>query len=90
MYEVQACTREEIDEAFLSARNAQKLWSKTPLWQRAELLKKAAAQLREHAPAIAEVMMNEVSKPRHDALKEVLRTADCESYILRFPKLLTP
>lgn len=55
VYEVQACTREEIDEAFAAAKAAQKEWGKTPLWKRAELLKKAAVQLREHAPAIAEV-----------------------------------
>jgi len=80
VYEVQACNREEIDEAFEAARRAQKLWSTTPLWKRADLLKKAAAKLREHAPAIAEVMVNEVCKPLKDAIKEVLRTADLFEY----------
>uniref|UniRef100_A0A7S0Z3S3 NADP-dependent glyceraldehyde-3-phosphate dehydrogenase n=1 Tax=Hemiselmis tepida TaxID=464990 RepID=A0A7S0Z3S3_9CRYP len=76
VYHVQAATRAEIDEAFDSARAAQKEWAKTPLWKRAELLKKAASEMRLHAPAIAEVMVNEVSKPRKDAIKEVMRTAD--------------
>mmetsp|Transcript_45776 Transcript_45776/g.114744 ORF Transcript_45776/g.114744 Transcript_45776/m.114744 type:complete len:564 (-) Transcript_45776:281-1972(-) len=76
VYNVQAATQGEIDEAFDSARAAQREWARTPLWKRAELLKKAATQMREHAPAIAEVMVNEVSKPRKDAIKEVMRTAD--------------
>ncbi|EKX47697.1 hypothetical protein GUITHDRAFT_137442 [Guillardia theta CCMP2712] len=80
VYEVQACTKEEIDEAFEAAKNAQKLWSKTPLWKRAELLKKAAAVLRENAAAIAEVMMYEVAKPLKAAISEVMRTADLFEY----------
>lgn len=80
VYNVQAATREEIDEAFSAARAAQREWARTPLWKRAELLKEAAAKMRLHAPAIAEIMVNEVSKPRKDALKEVLRTADLFDY----------
>jgi len=80
VYEVPACTQAEIDEAFESAKTAQKAWSRTPLWKRAELLKKAAAKMREHANEIAEVMMNEVAKPRKAALQEVLRTADIFEY----------
>ena len=45
-------------------------------WKRAELLKKTAATLREHARHIAGVMMDEVAKPYAAALSEVLRTAD--------------
>jgi hypothetical protein len=55
VYEVPVCTREEIDEAFDAAKAAQKGWSRTPLWKRAELLKMAAMKLREHADEIAEV-----------------------------------
>mmetsp|Transcript_32887 Transcript_32887/g.76819 ORF Transcript_32887/g.76819 Transcript_32887/m.76819 type:complete len:564 (-) Transcript_32887:153-1844(-) len=80
VYNVQAATQQEIDEAFSSARAAQRDWARTPLWKRAELLKKAAAEMRSHAPAIAEVMVNEVSKPRKDAIKEVMRTADLFEY----------
>jgi delta 1-pyrroline-5-carboxylate dehydrogenase len=57
VYEVPVCTREEIDEAFAAAKAAQKGWSRTPLWKRAELLKKAALKLREHAEEIAEVII---------------------------------
>jgi glyceraldehyde-3-phosphate dehydrogenase (NADP+) len=45
-------------------------------WKRAELLKKTAATLREHASHIAGIMMDEVAKPYAAALSEVLRTAD--------------
>ena len=49
-------------------------------WKRAELLKKAAAELREHATHIARVMMDEVAKPYAAAFSEVLRTADLFEY----------
>ena len=58
VYEVPVCTRDEIDEAFAAAKTAQRSWSRTPLWKWAELLKKAATKLREHADEIAEVLAN--------------------------------
>ncbi len=52
-----ACTKEEVDEAYAAAQAAQKQWAKTPLWQRAELLHKAAALLKGQAALIAECLV---------------------------------
>ena len=51
---------------FEVAKAAQKDWAKTPLWKRAELLKKAAALMREHAGPIAACLIKEVAKPAKD------------------------
>ena len=49
---------------FDNAKAAQKFWAKTPLWRRAELLKKAAALMREHAAPMADCLIKEVAKPK--------------------------
>lgn len=54
-----------------TAKNAQKLWAKTPLWKRAELLHKAAAILKEQKAPIAECLVKEIAKPAKDAVTEV-------------------
>lgn len=51
-----------------------------PLWKRAEVLKRAAAELRAHAPALAEAIRTEVAKPAADALAEVVRSAEFLEY----------
>mmetsp|Transcript_13008 Transcript_13008/g.23136 ORF Transcript_13008/g.23136 Transcript_13008/m.23136 type:complete len:500 (-) Transcript_13008:217-1716(-) len=79
-YEVQACTTAEVDQIFLAARAAQPQWSKTPLWRRVELLRRAAEILRENKEPIAECLVREVAKPYKDAIAEVERTADLIIY----------
>jgi acyl-CoA reductase-like NAD-dependent aldehyde dehydrogenase len=54
-----------------SAKTAQKLWAKTPLWKRAELLHKAAAILKEHKVPVAQCLVKEIAKPAKDAVTEV-------------------
>ncbi|KAJ7535063.1 hypothetical protein O6H91_12G017100 [Diphasiastrum complanatum] len=79
-YKVQACTQEEVNKIFESAKAAQKLWAKVPLWKRAEALHKAAALLKEHKAPIAEALVKEVAKPAKDAVSEVVRSGDLISY----------
>jgi hypothetical protein len=71
VYEVPVCTREEIDEAFAAAKAAQKGWSRTPLWKRAELLKNAALKLREHAEEIADVSLCTHSSDEHSPNRDL-------------------
>lgn len=66
-----ACTQEEVNKVMESAKTAQKLWAKTPLWKRAELLHKAASILKEHKAPIAECLVKEIAKPAKDAVTEV-------------------
>ncbi|KAK3437184.1 hypothetical protein EUGRSUZ_C01646 [Eucalyptus grandis] len=79
-FKVQACTQEEVNKIVESARAAQKLWAKTPLWKRAELLHRAAAILKEHKAPIAECLVKEIAKPAKDAVTEVVRSGDLISY----------
>ncbi|CAH9093406.1 unnamed protein product [Cuscuta europaea] len=79
-YKVQACTQEEVNKVMQEARAAQKLWAKTPLWKRAELLHKAAAFLKEHKAPIAECLVKEIAKPAKDSVNEVVRSGDLISY----------
>ncbi|KAI7981636.1 NADP-dependent glyceraldehyde-3-phosphate dehydrogenase [Camellia lanceoleosa] len=51
-----------------TAKTAQKLWAKTLLWKRAELLHKAAAILKEHKAPIAECLVKEIAKPAKEML----------------------
>lgn len=53
------------------AKNAKKLWEKTLLWKRTELLHKAVAILKEHKALIAEGLVKEIAKPAKDAVTEV-------------------
>ena len=75
-----ACSQQEVDAVFTTAKAAQKDWAKTPLWKRAEYLHKVAAVMRENAQPIADVLVKEVAKPAKDALTEVIRSADLLSY----------
>lgn len=79
-YKVQACTQDEVNKIFDSAKAAQKLWAKTPLWKRAELLHKAAGFLRANKEPMAECLIAEVAKGAKDSLTEVTRSADLISY----------
>ncbi|EFJ24379.1 hypothetical protein SELMODRAFT_270375 [Selaginella moellendorffii] len=79
-YKVQACTQEEVNKAIDSAKAAQKLWAKVPLWKRAEALHKAAALLKELKDPIAECLVKEIAKPAKDAVSEVVRSGDLISY----------
>jgi acyl-CoA reductase-like NAD-dependent aldehyde dehydrogenase len=69
----QACTQQEVDSAFAAAKEAQKAWAKTPLCERAEVLHRVAAVMREHAQPIADCLVKEIAKPRKDSLSEVIR-----------------
>lgn len=79
-FNVQACNKEEVDAAFDGAVQAQKQWATTPLWKRGELVKAAAAVLREHADAIAPVLTTEVAKQAKSARSEVIRSAELMEY----------
>lgn len=53
---------------YASAKLAQRPWARTPLWKRAEILKKAASLMRENAPPMATCLIKEVAKPAKDSL----------------------
>ena len=79
-FSVQACTPAEVDAAYKGAAEAQQQWSTTPLWKRAELIKNAAAKLREHAAPIGSILTTEVAKQSKSAVSEVVRSAELMEY----------
>jgi glyceraldehyde-3-phosphate dehydrogenase (NADP+) len=79
-YKVQACTQDEVNKCVESAKAAQKLWAKTPLWKRAEALHRFAAILKDQKAPIADALVKEVAKCSKDAITEVVRSGDLISY----------
>src|SRR5699024_2683440 len=77
---VQAMTKEEINDAAVTAKSAQIEWAKTSLDERAKLLYAWADELLTRQDDIAESIMKEVGKNHPDAKKEVVRTADFIKY----------
>lgn len=73
---VPAMTKEEVDFAISSAKEAQKSWSNIPVNKRAEILYKAADLLIEKSNDIAEIMMMEIGKDKKSSESEILRSAD--------------
>ncbi|WP_379970134.1 NADP-dependent glyceraldehyde-3-phosphate dehydrogenase [Ectobacillus sp. sgz5001026] len=78
--QVQAITKQEVDEAIQSAKLAQKKWAETSLQERASVLYKWADELVNMQDEIATIIMQEVGKGYNDAKKEAVRTADFIRY----------
>ncbi|GIN91729.1 NADP-dependent glyceraldehyde-3-phosphate dehydrogenase [Siminovitchia terrae] len=77
---VQAITKDEVDEAIISARIAQRDWAIRPLQERAQYLYRWADELVASKDEIAATIMKEVGKTLKDAYKEVTRTAEFIQY----------
>jgi glyceraldehyde-3-phosphate dehydrogenase (NADP+) len=72
---VQACTREEVDEVIKNARDSIECWETTPLRERADVLKKAAELIKKWAEPLGNILMQENGKPINSAISEIERTA---------------
>lgn len=73
---IPAMSKQDVDEAFLVAKDAQKLWAEVPLIERAKILNKAAFLLLDYQKEIAEIMVLEIAKDITSSLAEVKRTSD--------------
>ena len=73
---VPAMTKEEVDAAIHSAKEAQKEWRNKNLNERADILYKAADLLVKNVDTIANIMMLEIAKDLKSSKSEILRTAD--------------
>ncbi len=74
--EVPALTKQEVNEAIRSAKEAFSAWRNVPLNERAEILYKAANLLVEHIDSLTDLLIREVGKDRKSAGSEITRTAD--------------
>ena len=77
---VQAMTQNEVDRAVESTKESLPLWAEMPVYERANILYRAADLLEEQCGEIAEILIMEISKDRKSAESEVLRTADFLRY----------
>src|SRR4051794_20302711 len=70
---VQSSTREDLNEAVLAAKQAQKAWKKLSGIERGNLLFKAAEILEENLDDVAETMTREMGKTLPEAKGETAR-----------------
>lgn len=78
-----------IEQALREAAAAAPLWAATPLAERCELMRRAAAILRERREALARTITLEMGKLRREALAEVDKSAlGCEYYAEHGPAFL--
>lgn len=73
--EVPLASPADLDEALAAAERGFAIWKATPAEQRAAVLNKAAALLRERADGIARILTMEQGKPLAEARGEVMSSA---------------
>ena len=66
----------DLDRALAAAADGFQLWRRTPAYDRAKVLHKAAALLRERAPALGRITTLEQGKPVGEATLEAAACAD--------------
>lgn len=71
----------QLDAALRASDEAFARWSQTSGAERHAILRRAADLLRERAPAIAQVVMAEMGKPRAQALGEITGSADIIDFL---------
>lgn len=74
--EVQACSKEEVDEMVKVAKHQQQCWAETPLRERADVINRAAKILEDWAEFMGNLLVEEIAKPKKSAIDEILRTAE--------------
>ena len=73
---VQACTKEEVDNIIKVANENIECWRDTPLNERANILNKAADLIVKWSKPLGYLLMKEIGKPLNSAISEIIRTAD--------------
>ncbi|PYE18392.1 succinate-semialdehyde dehydrogenase/glutarate-semialdehyde dehydrogenase [Paraburkholderia silvatlantica] len=69
-------TSEDLDRALAIAQSSFAIWSKTPAYSRARILKRTAELIRERARHIERLMTTEEGKALHEAEYEIAAAAD--------------
>ena len=73
---VQSISKEDVDHILEVTKESFAGWAKVPIYEKANLLYKAAALLEERVDDISNVLMMEIAKDKKSAISEVKRTAD--------------
>ncbi|WP_425377918.1 NADP-dependent glyceraldehyde-3-phosphate dehydrogenase [Spiroplasma endosymbiont of Polydrusus pterygomalis] len=87
---VPALKEKEINEAFKTARQAQKGWAKLTLFERISYLRKWAELLASHKTELAKIMAYEVGKSLKDGQVEVERSIEYIDYTIEEAKRIFP
>ena len=66
----------DLERALESAQKGFETWKKTPAWDRAAILRKASALIRERIEEVARIMVAETGKPLAEARGETAAAAD--------------
>jgi acyl-CoA reductase-like NAD-dependent aldehyde dehydrogenase len=85
--EVPALGREDIEPALVAAAKAQRLWRATSIVRRGEILRCAAALIRERQDEIAQDVTLEMGKLIVEARGEVAKAADFLEYYASFGRM---
>lgn len=80
--EVEAMTKEEIEEKIQKLKEAYKTFSELDILKRANYLRKASELIKNRAEDLAKLMTVEISKPYKDSLTEVLRSVEMMDYTI--------
>lgn len=88
--QVPALKAPDINEAYQSARNAQKNWEHQPLLKRIAILNVWKELIAKDAEKIATIMMSEIGKPYQEALTEVKRTIEYIDFTFEEAKRMNP
>ncbi|MDC3412877.1 CoA-acylating methylmalonate-semialdehyde dehydrogenase [Terrihalobacillus insolitus] len=86
--EVPISTKEDVETAAKVAREAFKMWSKTPVPKRARILFKYQQMLVDNWDELAELVTKENGKSYKEAYGEVLRGIECVEFAAGAPTLM--
>ncbi|MCC6897715.1 MAG: aldehyde dehydrogenase family protein [Polyangiaceae bacterium] len=75
-------TREDVKNACLAAREAQKVWGRVPAPQRAQVLTRLAALLSESKEQLSRFISREVGKPLREARGSVQEAIDTAEFFM--------
>lgn len=90
IYQVESANPDLLNTAIKSAQAGFKVWSNTPAVERARVLQKAAALLREHNDELAKVEVKDTGKPWQEAVEVDVQTgADAIEYFANLATSVT-
>ena len=86
--EAPVATQSEMEAAVESAREAFKTWKEVPVSERARVMMRYQALLKEHQEEIAEILAQETGKTFEDAKADVWRGIEVVEHAANIPSLL--
>lgn len=86
--EAPVATQSEMEAAVESAREAFKTWKEVPVSERARVMMRYQALLKEHQEEIAEILAQETGKTFEDAKGDVWRGIEVVEHAANIPSLL--